>query len=148
MRLSRDDILKAENPVEEVDLSGLPGLSGSVLVRGMTGRERDAFEISMRNERTGQRIPGSMLNIRAKIVARCVVNDDGERLFTDADIAALGEKSGAVIDRLFDVATRLSGMSEGDAREMAENFGQENGGGSSSTLPSGSAEPLKGSSAR
>ena len=45
MRLSRDDILKAaDNEPEEVDV---PEWGGSVLVRGMTGRERDAFEVSL-----------------------------------------------------------------------------------------------------
>jgi hypothetical protein len=139
MRLSRDDILKAEdNAPEELEI---PEWGGSVLVRGMSGRERDAFEVSMRDQRSGQQIPGAMNNIRAKLVARCIVDDDGDRVFTDSDIAALGEKSGAAIDRIFDVASRLSGMSEYDEKEMAANFGQGSGGGSSSPSPPGSTKP-------
>src|SRR5258708_4068624 len=118
MRLSRDDILKAEDTTpEEVPV---PEWGGTVLVRGMTGKERDQFEVSLAEEsagavqvqrgRAGGRPPGrNLVNMRAKIVARCVVDDDGNRLFSDPDITALGEKSVAPIDRTFTVAAPLSG---------------------------------------
>jgi hypothetical protein len=143
MRLSKDDILKADDrATEEVDC---PEWGGSVLVRGMSGRERDAFEVSTTQQRGRGPATRDLVNIRAKLVARCVVDDEGERLFTDADVTALGEKSGAVIDRLFDVASRLSGMAEGDEQEMARDFSQANGDGSSSTSPSSSTRARKSS---
>src|SRR5437762_3211992 len=117
MRLSRDDILKAEDlGTEEVDLSDLPGYAGSVLVRGMSGRERDEFEVSM-TVRHGKEMVQDFANTRAKLVARCVVDEDGQRLFTTADVDALGEKSGAAIDRIFGVASRLSGLRDKDVEE-------------------------------
>lgn len=147
MRLSKDDILKAEDlATKEVEV---PEWGGSVLVRGMSGRERDAFEVDTSTEQRGRGVPKrNLVNIRAKVVARCVVDDDGQRLFSDADVAALGEKSGAAIDRVFEVAARLSGMSEEDEQEMAANFGQGNGAGSSSTSPSASTKRSRSSSAR
>lgn len=145
MRLSKEDILKAEDlGTEEVEV---PEWGGSVLVRGMSGRERDAFEVSGRDERTGQRRPDALSNIRAKLVARCVVDDDGKRLFSDSDVAALGEKSGAAIDRVFAVASRLSGMDDEDQEEMVRDFGAAGGNGSPLSLPAASARPLKNSSA-
>src|SRR5580765_8477058 len=106
--MSRDDFLKAEDLVtEEVDLSDLPGYNGSVLVRGMTGRERDEFEVSMLDQRNGQM---NYANTRAKIVAKCVVDDDGNRLFDASDLDVLGGKSAAALDRLYEVAARLSGL--------------------------------------
>ncbi len=157
MRLSRDDILKAEDTTpEEVPV---PEWGGSVLVRGMTGKERDQFEVSLAEEsagsvqvqrgRAGGRPPGrNLVNMRAKIVARCVVDDDGNRLFSDADVAALGEKSGAPIDRIFIVAARLSGMGEEDAETMTANFAEADGAPSSSASQETSARPRKGSSPR
>ena len=104
MRLSRDDILKAaDNEPEEVDV---PEWGGSVLVRGMTGRERDAFEVSLMQPGRGGRKVLDPANVRAKLVARCVVDDDGGRLFTDADVAELGGKSAAAVDRVYAVAAR------------------------------------------
>ena len=72
MRLSRDDILKAaDNEPEEIDV---PEWGGSVLVRGMTGRERDAFELSMLQPGRGGRRVVDPANVRAKLVARCCVD--------------------------------------------------------------------------
>jgi hypothetical protein len=148
MHLSRDDLLKAEDLVtEEVDLSDLPGYTGSVLVRGLTGRERDEFEASVLVERGGKAVR-DLANVRAKIVAKCVVDEDGKRLFTDSDVAALGEKAGAAIDRMFDAASRLSGLRPGDVDEMVADFPPADGSSSSSGSPSGSAKPGRNSSSR
>lgn len=158
MRLSRDDILKAEDsaPVE-VDC---PEWGGSVLVRGMTGKERDAWEVSLSDEasrtmsvqrggRSRVQPAVNLVNVRAKLVARCCVDDEGERLFTDADVAALGEKSAAPIDRIFLVAARLCGIGDEDMEVAAVNFGATGpGGGSSSPSPATSGRPPKGSSPR
>src|SRR5262249_54462608 len=75
MRLSKDDILKAaDNEPEEVDV---PEWGGTVLVRGMTGRERDAFEVSMLTPGRGGRGTLGTVNMRAKLVARCGVGGGG-----------------------------------------------------------------------
>src|SRR5215472_5794653 len=143
MRLSRDDILKAaDNDPEEVDV---PEWGGTVLVRGMTGRERDAFEVSMLTPGRGGRRTVDPANVRAKLVARCVVDDDGNRLFTDADVAELGGKSAAAVDRVYSVAARLSGMAGGDQEDLARDFGLADGGGSSSTSPAASTRRSKSS---
>ena len=143
MRLSRDDILKAaDNEPEEVDV---PEWGGSVLVRGMTGRERDAFEVSLMQPGRGGRKVLDPANVRAKLVARCVVDDDGGRLFTDADVAELGGKSAAAVDRVYAVAARLSGMGADDPEELTRDFALADGAGSSSTSPPVSARRSKGS---
>src|SRR5262249_52890565 len=119
MRLSREAFLAAEDTVtEEVDLSDIPGFAGSLLVRGMTGRERDDFEASMLVRAGGQTVQ-DVRNSRAKMVARCVIDDDGKRVFTEADVAAIGDKSAAAVARLGDVAARLSGLTE-DAVQARE----------------------------
>jgi hypothetical protein len=145
MRLSRDDVLKAEDiTAEEVDV---PEWGGSVLVRGLTGRERDEFEVSMTVRHGGQMVQ-DFANLRARLVARCIVDEDGQRLFTDSDVAALGEKSAAAIDRVFTVASQLSGLGEKDVEELTANFGGPNGVSSSSASPPGSAKRSRNSSPR
>jgi len=141
MRLSRDDILKAaDNDPEEVEV---PEWGGTVLVRGMTGRERDAFEVSMMTPGRGGKRVLDPANVRAKLVARCVVDDDGGRVFTDADVAELGGKSAAAIDRVYAVAARLSGMSGEDQEDLTRDFALADGAGSFSTLPAASARRSK-----
>ena len=121
MRLSRDDILKADDiETREVEV---PEWGGTVLVRGLTGKERDAFEASVMRDRGKQGIVRDLANIRAKLVVRCLVDDDGQRLFADGEAGVLGEKSAAVMDRLFEVAGELARMNDFDVEELAGNSG-------------------------
>jgi|SRR5690554_5882572 len=130
MALSRDDILKASDiETREVDV---PEWGGKVYVRGLTGSERDAYEASLVQFRGKQRVP-DLANARAKLVVRCIVDEEGNRVFTDADANALGKKSGAVLDRLFEVASKLSGLSDKDVDELVGNFDAAQSGGSTSS---------------
>lgn len=118
MALTREQILQVEDlEREEVEV---PEWGGSVIVRAMTAEERDAFEQSM-IERKGKKVDVNLKNARARLVALTVVDEEGNRLFTDADIAALGRKSSAPITRISDVARRLSGLDEEEIEEMVGN---------------------------
>lgn len=126
--LTRDTILAAQDiQTEEVEV---PEWGGSVLVRGMTGAERDAFEESVLTGK-GRKRDVNLKNFRARLIVKSVVNRKGERVFTHADIDALGQKSAAALARVFDVATRLSGMSDEDVEELTKN--SEDGQSDSST---------------
>jgi hypothetical protein len=114
--LTKDAILAAVDlPTERVSV---PEWGGDVLVRGLDGRDRDAFEASLVVQAGG---PVNLANIRARLCAACIVDEAGERLFSDADMDALGRKSGAALDRVFSVAQRLSGMTEADVKSLQGN---------------------------
>lgn len=145
MPLTRDAILKADDiKTEEV---AVPEWGGTVLVRGMSGRARDELEASMLIEAAGQQVTDRR-NASARIASMCIVDEAGKLLFSKDDIAALGEKSSAALNRVFAVASRLSGLSPEDMKELTENFGAAAGGDSPSSSPNGSAKPSKGSSAK
>jgi hypothetical protein len=90
---------------------------GEVIVRGMTGEQRDAFESGL-IEGKGRNRDVNMKNMRAKLVSYCVVDELGEPLFTD--VAALGKIRADVLNKLFTVAQKLSGISEEDADELGQ----------------------------
>lgn len=116
--LDRDAILKASAlKTEDVPV---PEWGGSVLVRELRGRERDEFEASLAVQRGRQMVP-DVENMRAKLVALTVVGEDGEPVFTRQDVAALGELSAAALDRVFEVASRLSGLNQDAVEEKAKN---------------------------
>jgi hypothetical protein len=116
--LSRDEILQAQDlPTEDVPV---PEWGGVCRVRGLTGAERDAFEQSIVETR-GKNTRMNLRNIRAKLVALTVVDEDGNRIFSDEDAEALGKKSAAALDRIFAVAQRLSGLRPEDVEELAGN---------------------------
>lgn len=118
MLLTKDQILQTQDlPFEDVDV---PEWGGHVRVRALTGTERDAFEASI-VERRGNRTEFNPINMRAKLVALTVIDENGNRLFTDADIEALGKKSAIALDRVFQVAQRLSGLRPEDLEEMTKN---------------------------
>jgi hypothetical protein len=108
MLLNKDQILEAlDLKSEAVDV---PEWGGSVLVRTMTGADRDAFETSMITvSLDGTRKP-DMTNLRAKLVALTLVDEANNRLFDVADIPRLALKSAAALERVFDAAQRINGI--------------------------------------
>lgn len=119
MALTKDQILAAEDiPSREVDV---PEWGGSVRMRGLTGSERDAYESSLFQQRGEKRILRTE-NARARLVAMCLVDDSGQRMFSDSEVKELGKKSGKVLDRLFDEARKLSGLTPEDVEELVEGF--------------------------
>jgi hypothetical protein len=118
--LSKSDILAAHDfATEEVFV---PQWGGSVFVRTLSGRERDEFEASTVKMKNGKQEP-DMANFRARFVALCVVDDNGQRLFkTRAEIDMLGSKSVAALQLLFNKAQELNSLTEDDVEELTSNF--------------------------
>lgn len=116
--LSRDQILEMEDLDYEV--VEVPEWGGKVRVRALTGTERDAFESSL-VKGTGKIQKVDTQNIRAKLCSLTMVDSEGERLFSHQDIKVLGAKSAAALDRVYDVASRLSKISKEDVEELEGN---------------------------
>ena len=109
--LSRDAILTANDiKTEDVDV---PEWGGKVRVRAMTAIQRDNFEL--------QHLKGTLKNFRALIASRCIVNEENENIFTEADIGRLSQKSSLPLSKIFEVAIRLSGITEKDVQNLEEN---------------------------
>ena len=116
--LSRDQILQAQDlPTETVPV---PEWGGEVIVRGLTAAERDQFEQSIVETR-GKNTKFNLRNIRAKLVVLCCVDEQGNRIFRDEDADILGRKSAVALNRVFEVAQRLSGLRPEDVEELAGN---------------------------
>lgn len=119
MPLTRDQILSANDlPTQEVQT---PEWGGSVLVRGLNGEERDKYETGMISM-TGASVELRMQNARARLVQLGCVDEQGNRLFTDEDVQALGKKNAAALDRVYAVIQRLSGLSNADMEQLTANF--------------------------
>jgi len=117
--LTRDTILAVDD--REYETVPCPEWGGEVRLRSLTGAERDAYEQSLVQTR-GKSREMNLRNARAKLVALCAVDESGKRLFADADVDALGKKNAKPLDRLFDAARRLSGLSEDDVGRLTEDF--------------------------
>lgn len=128
--LTRQDILTASDIVrEQVDV---PEWGGYVYVQSLSGAERDALEAGMIDNAGKKNWEVRLNNFRARMAAMAIVDEDGTRLFDEKDVAALGKKSGAALDRIYSVAQRLSGMSDEDVEELLGNSESGPNGGSGS----------------
>lgn len=118
--LTRDQIIaRREIPLRTQTVS-VPEWGGDVVVRELTGRERDAFEATFVDDK-GRRREDAMLNIRARLVAASCVDDKGQTLFYPSDVELLADLSAAALDRVFTMARQLSGFTERDIDDLAKN---------------------------
>lgn len=136
MSLSRDAILGAQDTL--VEKVPVPEWGGDVIVRGLSGTDLDSYQDSCRVFNGVEMMP-ALGNARAKLLVRCLVDEAGERLFGDEDVDELGRKAGRIIDRLYDVAARLSGITEEMQAELEGNSAAAPSGGSASSSPVSSA---------
>lgn len=112
--LKREDILGVVDiPREEISV---PEWGGSVMVYGLNGTERDAFEISIAGNGRVE-----LANLRARLCAISIRDETGDRIFNDKDCELLGKKSAQALQRVFEVAQRLSGLTAGDVDALSKN---------------------------
>jgi hypothetical protein len=124
--LGRDDILAA--PDIHPQKVEMPEWGGCVYVRGLTARERDAFESSIVSvDKNGERKVNAR-NVRARLVALGVCDEAGQPVFTENDVNGLGKKSALALERLFDTIRHLSGMTDADLAELEGNSDGQSGG--------------------
>ena len=144
MALSRDAILAVDDiQTEKVFIKEW---GDDVIVRGLTGEELDDYQASRRQIRNAGTPQAEVVfiqtNARAGLLVKCLVDENGERIFTDQDAGLLGMKNGRILDRLYDVAARLSGLSEEEQEAMEGNSETPPPDGvSSSSSPEPSAAP-------
>lgn len=109
--LTKDAILGSnDRKTEEITV---PEWGGSVLIKTMSGAERDSFEMAITSGT-------SKSNIRARFAAAVIVDEKGKRMFTDAEIVKLGEKSASALDRVLEAGQRLNKFSDKDIEELAK----------------------------
>jgi hypothetical protein len=117
--LTADEILGMDDiPTEEVVVPEWQGRM--VLVCGMTAAGKNSYEASL-VEIKGTTRKVRMENATAKLLVRTLVNRQRQPLFTESQIEKLGTKSAAALERLAQVALRLSSMRVQDVEELVKN---------------------------
>lgn len=107
MLLSKSAILAAQD-LKHRDVE-VAEWGGTVRIRCMTGNERNEYEAEVLGAHKADD-HGRMAALRHKLLAFTIIDESGERVFSDADLEALGKKSKDVIERLFTVAQEVSGL--------------------------------------
>jgi len=114
--LTAEQILKADDLSERVEVD-VPEWGGSVYVQIMSGSARDRWELT-----TAKALdkPGTA-NVRAGLCVATICDEKGKRLFSDGQVAALGAKSSAALDRVYAVAKKLNKISDEDIETLEGN---------------------------
>lgn len=116
--LTAADILKPDElPVHKVNV---PEWGGEVYVATLRADERDVMETACLELHKLNNSGG----IRARIVATCLCDESGKRLFAnniEEAATAIGQKSALGVQRVFNVASKLNGISSGDLEELEKN---------------------------
>lgn len=119
----RDQILAAQDTSKEAVSVPEWGIENGLFIKTLSARERDQWETSMvsidMERRKVRKV--NMANMRARLVTLTLVDADGKRVLGDDDAEALGEKSAAVIARLFDTAQRVNALSADEVKALEKN---------------------------
>jgi len=117
--LTRDQILGAKDLARET--VNIPEWGGNIIIREMTGKQRDLLEGMMASRMGANGRIMSTKDLRAKMTIMSVIGEDGETLFDDKDIPSISGKSGKALDRIVEAVQKLNGLDSEDIEEKAGN---------------------------
>lgn len=123
MALSKSKILAAKD-VKLSEAIPVPEWGGEVFIKTLSGTERDAFEESYAEQK--------MKSFRIRFLVLTLADESGERLFGDADVAALGGKNSVVINRLFEKAWSHNAFTNEAVEALGNGSPTDQSGGSTS----------------
>lgn len=107
--LTKSDILASRLKSEVVDV---PEWGGSVRVRELSAVQRDSWDSAFRFDAEGNATVESLRNMRARMCAMSVVDENDMPVFSPTETEQLGQLSGVALHRVYAVCRRLNGMDE------------------------------------
>jgi hypothetical protein len=117
--LTRDAILNVSDIKTET--VSVPEWNGDVCVRELNGADRDVYLASI-TPGPGETVADKCKTAAAKLLQlSCIDPETGNLMFSAGDIDTLSRKSGAAVQRVCSVASRLSRLNPSDLRELSKN---------------------------
>lgn len=107
--LTAEEILAADD--SQAEIVAVPEWGGSVRLRGLSADERISLAVSSDDPKAPP--------FAVRVLGMSLCNEKGERLFPDDKLAALKAKNGAVFERLFLEAQRISKLGAKQAEQTA-----------------------------
>lgn len=112
-KLTRNDFLAANDlDLKEYEIKA-NGYGGIVYLKKMSAKDQIEFEeLSQGKDKN---------SILTKLIVMCVCDEHGNKLFTEADVDALNNKSAAAILEVFNAILESNFMSNQDIEDLAKN---------------------------
>ena len=116
--LTRDEFL-APSKRRHRNVS-LPVRGGDVRIQSLFEHEKEAYEATLLNSEGEMSLKG-LRGARRRLICLCLVDADGERLLSDADVNTLKHLDGADIAALQDACQEWVGFKSGDIESLVKN---------------------------
>lgn len=116
MALLSKDAISLANDLERVTVE-VPEWGGEVVLQVPTVADFEAWNV----DRIGDDGEFESIGARASLVALCLVDGAGARMFSDDEVESLAQKSWSVIDRLFEQCRRLAGVDDDEVEDTEKN---------------------------
>ena len=121
--LSKDALwdVASDLPIEDVPLVHpvTKKSVGVIRMRGLTGAEVERYQQAVTSG-NGKQV--STKNAMARLIVISAVNDDGTPYFDPRDMLKLSQSPSWMLLQMFEVAGKLSGVTEDDVKEMTSDF--------------------------
>ena len=114
--LSRDQVLGA-HAARIRELVAVPELGGELLVQGMTAGERNRYEFAVIKQKKGA-TTFDVMQFRSTLLRFSLVDEAGTFIFDDSNKQLIDGWPASVVERLVEVARRLSGIGEKDEADL------------------------------
>ncbi len=127
MALSRTEFLSlAPKSLADMPRVEVHTPHGTLFVRKLNSRERDAFELVVSQLRT-EKGDNVSVGFRALVAAWTCCDENGSRLFEFSDVDELGKFDAETINTLFDAADDLNGITGKRTALVQKNLPTTNG---------------------
>lgn len=111
--LTKDALLaKGKRRMAKVEVDGL----GEISCRSLSEAEWSQYQRDSIDLRTGQVTPRGLATAKARLIALCVSDENGERVFGNGDLAAINEMDAKVVAALHAACEKHCGVNEADAK--------------------------------
>lgn len=117
--LTRQQILDAQDRATETVKVPEWGDDAEVIVRSMTGKERNTYELQFADKDDAHKPKG--MEAMTYLIVATTVDASGKALFTADDIPPLIEKNAAVLARIFNSAIKLNAIGPQQTQELKGN---------------------------
>ena len=119
-------VLTRQSIAEKQDLKNeivnVPEWGGDVCLRMMSGAERESWELDMYNRSNGGKKSEALKGLKVSLLSLCITDEGGNKIFDDDEgRRILGSKSASAIDKLFNHAQKLNGLTANDVEELEKN---------------------------
>jgi len=106
-KMKKENLLNIELGTAVVDTS-----AGEVKMKELTTSDRETYELSLQR--------GTAKNLKATLISKSVITDEGSRMFGDDEIAKISQMPSSVSEKIFNAILVLNGMAENSEEEAVK----------------------------